>query len=289
MKAIKFLRAAIVLVVLILGACAPSATSLTPVNVGGGKSVSEVVFTGTIESMDGDQWVINGQTIQVDASVLRDGSFKVGDSIKVEAAVAADGSVIAQRVEMPSAADLVEVSTSTPEDSSSPDASSTSVAGSASQPLTFDNSGTEAVGSVDAITDTSITIGGQTFPLASGVEIKGEIVPGAIVKLHFTVNADGTLSVTEIEIADPSQTGVNDNSNDDNSNDSNINDDNSNDDNGNDSNVNDDNGDDNGSNGNGSDDNGNHDSNDDHGNDGGSDDNGGSDDHGGDSNDSNDD
>ncbi len=269
MKAFKFLRAVIVLLGIVLSACAPAAVSSNaPVNVGGGKSVSDVVFSGVIESMNGDEWVINGQTVKVDPSVVRDGSFKVGDTVKVEAAVAADGSITAQRVETPSAADLVQgddnsadATPSSSGDNSNADNSNSSdpMSGPTPQPLAFDDSGTEATGTVDAITDTSITISGQTFTLAPGVEIKGEIVPGALVKLHFTVNADGTLSVTEVEITDPTQIS-DDNGNDDNSNDSNVNDDNSNDDDSNDDNS-----------GNSNDD----DSNDDNGN-GGSDDNGGS-------------
>ncbi len=243
MKAIKFLRMGIILVGILLSACAaaPARTS-APADLAGDQTLSsEVVFMGAIESMNGDQWVINGQTIKVDQSVVRDGSFLVGDTVKVEAVVTADGSITAQRVESPSVADLVEMTASVPE------ASSTSMSGSSTpQPLIFNDSGTEAFGTVESITATSITIGGQTFTFVPGVEIKGVIVPGAQVKLHFTTNADGTLSVREIEFADPSQMG-NDNSNDDNSNNSLSNDDNSNNgnDNGNDDDSNDDNDDDN--------------------------------------------
>jgi len=260
MKTFKLLSSVIVLFGLLLSACAPAAAPTETANVGGGKPVSSVVFTGVIESMNGDQWVINGQTIKVDASVLRDGTFMVGDTVKVEAAVAEDGSVTAQRIETPSADDLAQSGSSSSDDSSSDDNASSSNDNastddnastndntstddnsntSAPQALTFDDSGDEAYGTVDSMTDTSITIGGQTFSLAPGAEIKGEIVPGALVKVHFIVNADGTLSVSEIEIADPSDM-LDDNGNDDNSNDDNVNDDNGNDDDSNDDNSNDD-------------------------------------------------
>ena len=261
MKTINSLRVLIVLIGILLSACAPAVSTSVPANVGSGKPLTDVIFTGVIESMNGDQWTIAGQMVKVDSSILKDGPYQVGDSVKVEASVAADGSVVAQRVESPSAADLAQLATSTPD------------AQSGSQGLVFDNSGAEAVGTVDALTETSITVGGQSFTLLPGVEIKGEVVPGAVVKLHFAVNADGFLSVTEIELADPTQLG-DDNSNDDNSNATNVNDDNSNDDNGNDdaSNSNDDHG---------NDDN----SNDDHGNDDDSnDDHGGNDDNSNDSN-----
>jgi hypothetical protein len=174
----------------------------------------------------------------------------VGDTIKVEASVAADGSITAKRVETPSAKDIVEMSTSAPEDSlSTPEAVPTSAP---TQAPAFDDKGNEAVGTVDAITDTSITIGGQTYSFVPGAEIKGTITAGASVKLHFTTNADGTLSVTEVEIADPTK--IEDNhANDDNS--SNVSDDGSKHD------VNDDHG----GTSNTSDDGSNHDANDDHG------------------------
>lgn len=257
MKTIKFLRAVIILMGLLLGACAPAAApSSAPANVGSGKAISEVVFSGVIESMDGTQWVINGQTITVDPSVLRDGPFAVGDTVKVEAAVAGDGTVTAQRVETPSAADLAE------NDNSAPTAEPTSAPGdTVSQSLIFDDSGTEAFGTLETLSDTSITVGGETFTLAAGAEIKGDLLAGDLVKLHFTTNPDGTLSVTEVEIADPTQLG--DDSNDDNSNSVNANDDNSNDDNGNDNSNEDDSNDDNGNDDDSDDDNGNDDSNED--------------------------
>ena len=109
----------------------------------------------------------------------------------------------------------------------------------------FDNSGTEAFGTVDSITVDTIVIGGQTFTIANGAEFKDQILAGNFVKVHFTLNADGTLSITEIETWDPAL--VSDgNSNDDNSNDSNSNDDNGNDDNSSDDNGNDNSDDDNG-------------------------------------------
>jgi hypothetical protein len=181
---------------ILLSACAPAGNSAAPVDVGGGKFQPEVIFTGAIESMNGNQWVVNGQTITVDESVMRDGPFSVGDTVKVEAKVTADGSITAQRVETPSAKDAVEMSTSAPDNVSTP---------APTQAPKYDDKGNEAAGTVDAITDTSITIGGQTYSFAPGAEIKGTITAGASVKLHFTTNADGTLSVTEFEIADPAK------------------------------------------------------------------------------------
>lgn len=248
MKTFRFFQVVIILSGILLSACAgaPPSQSAPNTSPGGGKPVSEVVFTGTIESMNGDQWVINGQTVTVDPSVLQDGPFVTGDSVKVEARVAGDGSVTAQRVESPSAADLVESATGTPGAVST---SSPAVAGSSP----------EATGTVEAMTDTTITLDGQTFTLAPGAEIKNTIAVGMVVKLHFIANPDGSLSVREVEIANPagifnnndnsnSSNGNDNSSGDDNSNSNNSNDDNGNDDNSNDNNSNDDSGNDDDSN-----------------------------------------
>lgn len=203
MKAINFLRAAIILIGILLSACAPAANSHSVVKESAGKRLAEVTFTGVIQEITGDQWTINGQTIKVDSSALQDGPFTIGDTVKVEAAVAQDGSVTAQRIETPSVRDSVETATSTL------DVSSSATEPPSTQVPAFDNNDNEVFGTVDAITDTSVTVGGQIYTFASGVEIKVDIVAGASVKLHFIVNPDGTLSVREIEIADQTQVGDN--------------------------------------------------------------------------------
>lgn len=205
MKAFQFLRAVIILSGLLLSACAgaPASQAVDAViSAGADKPLSEVVFTGAIDGMNGDQWIINGQTVKVDASLLRDAPFAVGDTVKVEAHVADDGSVTAQRVESTTAS-----VTSTPD--AAPTQPSQSVA----------NNATEALGTVDALTNTSITLGGQTYVLAPGVEIKGTLEVGTLAKLHFVTNTDGTVLVQEISSADPAQatgnssSGSNDSSN----------------------------------------------------------------------------
>jgi hypothetical protein len=79
------------LTALLISACGGSAAVSAPDSsaVGGGSKpqASPVEFTGVIESISGDQWSINGQTITVDPAVVRDGPFKVGDTVKVEVQV----------------------------------------------------------------------------------------------------------------------------------------------------------------------------------------------------------
>ena len=92
----------------LLSAC--GGTAATPAAIGGGGKVEPipVAFIGLVDSIAGDQWVINGQTVTVLPDVIRDGPFNIGDQVKVEGVVNADGSFTVSKVEVP-----------TPQDSSS--------------------------------------------------------------------------------------------------------------------------------------------------------------------------
>ena len=107
MKKLRFLLIVLSIATVLLSACGAAATA-TP-SVGGVAPKVDAVpvaFVGTINSMAGDQWVINGNTITVDAEVVRDGPFGVGDQVKVEGAVSPDGTFVVSRVEPPTATDL---------------------------------------------------------------------------------------------------------------------------------------------------------------------------------------
>ena len=212
-----------------------------------------VEFTGVIESINGNEWTVNGQKITVDPAVVRDGPFNVGDTVKVEVQVQADGSMVVSSVETPGAADNsndansndVNSNSNSNDNSNANSNDNDNVNDNTNGGLVIDNSSTEAFGKVESITLDTVVIGGQTFTIANGAEFKNQIQAGDFVKVHFLLNADGTMSITEIETWDPALV-TNDNSNsntntslDDNGN--NSNDDNSNDDNGNDDNSNDDN------------------------------------------------
>jgi uncharacterized membrane protein YgcG len=102
-KTARFLQFILAVATLLLSACGGAATP----NTGGGKvEAMPVAFTGTVESIAGDQWVINGQTVTVDPAVVRDGPFNAGDQVKVEGVVNADGSFTVSRLETPSPEDL---------------------------------------------------------------------------------------------------------------------------------------------------------------------------------------
>lgn len=246
-KISKYLVVFFVLASMLLNAC----TGASPSQSGGGKvEASSIAYTGTIESINGNQWVVNGQTITVDPSVINDGPFNVGDMVKIEVQIAQDGSVTVTRVEVPSQVDLSQLpligddnsnSANSNDDSNSFNGNDVNGNGSNSNDSNGNagnsnssngnddnsNGSNEVFGVVEAITSTSVTIDGVTYDIQPGGEIKGTIQIGDLVKIHLVQNADGTFSVRELELSDSSQNGNDNNGNDSNSNSGNGNDDNS--------------------------------------------------------------
>jgi len=252
----------------LIGAYILSACGATPPqsvsNENGAPKVlaSEIVFTGIVEQISGNQWVVSGQTFTVDPAARMDSGIAVGDIVKVEGTVSADGSVVAVTIETSAVTDDNSNTGNANDDNSNGTAANSNDANSngATGNGNGDNSNTaggadnEVFGLVEAMTADSITVGGVTYQLAGFTEFKDAIAVGDQVKIHVMVNADGTFSIREIEKSD-SLSG-NDNGNGANSNDSNGNDDNSNGGNSNDDNGKGGKG---GGNDNGGDDNGNDD------------------------------
>jgi hypothetical protein len=205
---------------------------------------SEIVFTGIVEQISGNQWVVSGQTFTVDPAARMDSGIAVGDIVKVEGTVSADGSVVALTIETSSITDDNSNTGNANDDNSNGTAANSNDDNSngASGNSNDDNSNTaggaddEVFGQVEAMTADSITVGGVMYQLTGFTEFKDAIAVGDQVKIHVMVNADGTFAIREIEKSDGLS--GDDNGNGANSNDSNGNDDNSNDDNGNDDNGN---------------------------------------------------
>jgi len=189
-KSFRLMATVLFLGAYLLSACTGAAPqSDGPVTVKAQKvSASEVVFTGIVEAMNGDQWTVSGQQVTVDASTALDANIKVGDVVKVEANVSQDGSVLAVKIEA-----------SLPDDTnsnSSNDNSNGNNNGNGNDAVDGQN---EVIGVVDAITSDTITIDGVVYNLADFTEFKNGIVTGDQVKIHVIVNADGTFTISEIE------------------------------------------------------------------------------------------
>lgn len=98
-----FLLFVLIITTLLLSACGGAAMP----NTGVGKALAmPVAFTGIVENIAGDEWVINGHMVTVDPAVVLDGPFNVGDTIKIDVVVNADGSFTVTRLEVPNTEDL---------------------------------------------------------------------------------------------------------------------------------------------------------------------------------------
>lgn len=105
-KQSQYLLILAVLFAMMLSACGGTAATEAETSAGSNKPLPSLVqFTGVIDAIDGDQWTVNGQVITVDPAVVRDGTFKIGDTVKVEGEVQADGTLTVTRVELPSGDD----------------------------------------------------------------------------------------------------------------------------------------------------------------------------------------
>jgi len=203
----------------LLSACAGAAPQSASPEKAQKVSASEVVFTGTVESMNGNQWTIDGQQVTVDASTALDANIKVGDVVKVEANVSQDGSVQAVKIEssVPDDANANSNDTNNANDTNAnANANSNTNGNSNDNGNSNGNDSTggqqnEVTGVVEAITSDMITIDGVVYNLANFTEFKDGIVGGDQVKVHLIVNADGTFTIREIEKS--TDIGTNDNSN----------------------------------------------------------------------------
>ena len=250
-------------------AYALSACSSVPAGAGGqtpqNDQSQEVVFTGTVEGIGAGQWTVSGHAISLTSTTSVDANIQVRDNVKVEAVVDQGGVVTAVRIESAVANQATNTNsnddntnTANPNDgqdgNSNADNSNANANSSDNDaPVGAEQ---EVFGMVQAITTDSINIDGVMYQIASFTEFKDMVADGDLVKVHVILNADGTLTIREIEKSDgigdddnsnsngsddnPSGSDDNSNSNDDDNNnngsDHNNNDaaDNHNDDSGND-------------------------------------------------------
>jgi|GEM_PF-6380292 len=95
------------LAALLLSACG---ASTAPIPVTGSTSTpvvaADTTVIGLIERINGDEWIVNGQTLIVGDDVIPDEIFEVGDIVKAEGHLQPDGSLLVVRVEAASPDDL---------------------------------------------------------------------------------------------------------------------------------------------------------------------------------------
>jgi hypothetical protein len=172
----------------VLAACGPQ--TLGTRNAAPESSSALVEFTGKVESVQGDQIVVNGQTLKLDPSSQAKSQFTVGDTVRVRAEVQADGSVIVKEIGSPNAVAFSG-------DPASPTATPTASSVAAPQ---------EFIGTVDAVTPDEIVITGQPFIVTADTQFETAVFTGDTVKVQAVLNTDGTFTALAVNLADPTAT-----------------------------------------------------------------------------------
>jgi hypothetical protein len=166
---------------------------------------NEIEFSGVVTAIATEAWTIDGRTVAVGPQTELKSVVKAGDQVKVHALVGDSGQLIAREVE------LAPLPTARPAQAT-PIVSATSVPTPAALPAAAAE--LEFTGTVQALGGTW-TIDGRTVTITPQTEVKGAIKVGDHVEIHALVNADGTFSAREIELADTPLVGGGQTGNDD--------------------------------------------------------------------------
>jgi hypothetical protein len=134
--------------------------------------------TSKVDVISADAWTINGQVYMVSPQTEIKGNIFVGDVVKIHFNTNPDGTLAAAEIEK---------------------------AGDNQAHNSVENgqnsNGTEFTGVVESINSDNWVIAGKTFAVTSQTEIKGAIAIGDPVKVHVFTASDGTMTVSEIELA----------------------------------------------------------------------------------------
>ncbi len=131
----------------------------------------EAEFVGTLTESSGDSMTIAGIVFDVSSAEIGAG-VEVGERVKVHAQFTVENTWQAREVK------LVEGEDQSPKDQPEDELA--------------------LVGTLEAITDTSITVSGQVISII-GAEIKDELLVGVLVKVHATL-VDGEWVAREVEL-----------------------------------------------------------------------------------------
>jgi hypothetical protein len=181
---------------------------------------SEVEFSGKIESMQTNAWVISGLVVQLDKTTTISGEPTIDRSVDVRGRTTADGLFAASIV--------IESPASTPEPTDTPQLSPTNTPQPTprstdtpepptiepTEPPTAEPAEIEFTGTVDTISTSAWTIDGITVGIDANTEIRGSISVGQRVKVTALRLVAGQLMAQRIELLTGGGDNQNNNSND---------------------------------------------------------------------------
>jgi hypothetical protein len=120
-------------------------------------------FSGVIQSMSADEWVIGGRTFQVNTNTRLDEGLTVGVMARVEAVVMLDGTLLATEIQTENEEDF------------------------------------RLSGIIESMGVDEWVIGGRVFQVNDATRFDEGLVVGVIARVEFLTMPDGTMLATEIE------------------------------------------------------------------------------------------
>ena len=132
-------------------------------------STPEFEFFGLVETMAAGSWTVSSEVVIVDLTTVIDPGIAAGALVEVK------GTVVAGQL----LADSIELNESMPGDVGTE---------------------VELFGTVESITGAVYLIGGKTVNTDASTEFVGTVAVGNFVKVHATLNSDGTYLAREIEL-----------------------------------------------------------------------------------------
>ncbi len=129
---------------------------------------NKFTFTGIVDSIGADSWMISGREVRVDELTTIEGGIVVGDAVEVRGGIAQDGTFWASEIRKRAEAE---------------------------QPFEF-------TGVIDAIADSGWTISGISIKVDEDTEIGEGLEAGDVVKVEGHIQADGSWLAESIKLAD---------------------------------------------------------------------------------------
>ena len=236
-----FVFTALTVLGLMLSACGATPASTSERTVGA-KVDASLVFTGVVESIGEAEIVVDGQVVVLTPEMIVAADFVVGDTVEVEASVDETGAIVAEYVELHNEDDddsfddsmslygvvegidgnTVVIDGQTYTISNLTELDDMIAAGdtvSFEYIVNTDNTlslleleledededssdDSSLTGVIEFVDGNMVTIDGQIYLLDEQTEFMGAFVAGDVVEFEYIVNADNTLSLTEIELED---------------------------------------------------------------------------------------
>ncbi|MBI2866248.1 MAG: hypothetical protein HYX99_02665 [Chloroflexi bacterium] len=137
-----------------------------------------VEFSGTIESFTDIQVMVSGQAVTTDAETHFKGQPQVGASARVEALVQVSGGLLALEL---------------------------NVSQRRGPPEPRGAGRTKLMGVVDSSTGTEVMVAGRTVTISNQTEVKGTLEVGVTVKVEGTLQSDGSILASKVEVLQRNQ------------------------------------------------------------------------------------